>query len=93
MARFHVSSWSPLSVSLFQLCFSVDWFQPFDHTQHSEGVIYLSVLNLPQHERFLKENVILVGVVPGPKEPELHMNTFLQPLVDDLIKVGASVDT
>lgn len=53
----------------FQL--NVDWFNPFKHTQHSEGAIYLSVLNLPRNERFLQENVILVGVIPGPKEPPL----------------------
>ena len=29
----------------FQL--NVDWFQPFEHTQHSEGVIYMSIMNLP----------------------------------------------
>ena len=33
----------------FQL--NVDWFNPFKHTQHSEGAIYLSVLNLPRKER------------------------------------------
>ena len=51
---------------------NVDWFQPFLHTQHSEGAIYLSVLNLPRQKRFLKENIILVGVIPGPKEPAIH---------------------
>ena len=30
----------------YALHLSVDWFQPFKHTQHSEGAIYLSVLNL-----------------------------------------------
>ena len=28
--------------------FNVDWFQPFKHTQHSEGAIYISILNLPK---------------------------------------------
>ena len=53
----------------YALHLNVDWFQPFTHTQHSEGAIYLSVLNLPRQERFLKENVILAGVIPGPKDP------------------------
>ena len=26
---------------------NVDWFQPYESTQHSEGNIYLSVMNLP----------------------------------------------
>ena len=71
----------------YALHFNIDWFQPFKHTQHSEGAIYLSVLNLPRQERFLKENVFLVGIIPGTKEPELHMNSFLKPLVDDLSKL------
>lgn len=66
----------------FQL--NVDWFQPFDHTQHSEGAMYMTILNLPREERFLQENVILVGVIPGPKEPQLHINSFLSPLVGEL---------
>ena len=31
---------------------NVDWFQPFEHTHHSEGVIYLSVFNIPRKESF-----------------------------------------
>lgn len=29
------------------LMLNVDWFQPFEHTKHSEGVIYLAIMNLP----------------------------------------------
>ena len=35
--------------------------------------------------------MILVGVIPGPKEPELHMYTFLQPLVNNLMKLWTGV--
>ena len=42
----------------------------------------MAVMNLPRHDRFLQENMFLVGVIPGPREPSLHMNTFLKPLVD-----------
>ena len=63
---------------------NVDWFSPFKHTKHSEGAIYLSILNLPRQDRYLQENIILVGVIPGPKEPSLHINTFLKPLVAEL---------
>lgn len=57
-----------------------------DHsnTQHSEGAIYLTIMNLPRKERFLQENVILVGVIPGPSEPSPNINTFLRPLVKEL---------
>jgi len=70
---------------------NVDWFNPYKHTQHSEGAIYLSVLNLPRRERYLQENIILAGVIPGPKEPSLVMNSFLKPLVDELKQLWRGV--
>lgn len=42
------------------------------------------VTNLPRSERFKTENVILVGII---FEPPLHMNSYLRPLVDELIKL------
>ncbi len=75
----------------FALQLNVDWFRPFKHTQHSEGAIYLTVMNLPRKERFLQENVILVGVIPGPSEPSLHINTFLTPLVTELKQLWKGV--
>ena len=29
------------------------------------------VMNLPRTERFLQENIVFVGVIPGPHEPSL----------------------
>ena len=46
--------------------------------------MYMRLTNLPWQERYLQENIILVGVIPGPHEPKLHTNSFLAPLVDDL---------
>ena len=69
----------------FGLMLNVDWFQPTLHGSDSIGVIYMVVMNLPREERFKPENLIVVGIIPGPKEPKLHINSFLQPLVDDLI--------
>ncbi len=34
-----------------------------------DWVIYLALLNLPQEVRYKRENIILVGLIPGPKEP------------------------
>ena len=42
-------------------------------------------MNLPREERFKPENVIIVGIIPGPKEPRGNINSFLKPLVDELI--------
>lgn len=68
----------------FALMMNVDWYQPFKNSPYSVGVIYLAILNLPREERFKQENIILVGVIPGPKEPKNNINTYLDPLVDEL---------
>lgn len=63
---------------------NLDWFQPFTHIEYSVGVIYLAVQNLPRSERYKVENIILVGILPGPSEPKLNINSYLAPLVEDL---------
>ena len=68
----------------FALTLNVDWFQPFQNTAYSAGAIYLSIQNLPRDERYANGNVILVAVMPGPREPEKTMNSYLEPLVDEL---------
>ena len=39
--------------------------------------------------------MILCGIMPGPSEPSLHINSYLEPLVRDLLKLwkGVSVKT
>ena len=61
----------------FGLMLNVDWFQPPKHGSNSIGVIDMVVMNLPREERFKTENLIVVGIIPGPKEPKLHINSFL----------------
>lgn len=73
------------------LLINVDWFQPYKHVQYSVGAIYLAILNFPRHLRYRRENMILVGIIPGPHEPSLHMNSFLEPLVQDLLKLWKGV--
>lgn len=67
------------------LMMNIDWFQPYKHRTYSIGVIYLVVMNLPREIRFKRENIIIVGLLPGPSEPPLTINTYLTPLVSDLI--------
>ena len=64
---------------------NIDWFNPYKHVEYSVGVIYLVIGNLPRSERYKLENIIIVGVIPGPSEPRKHMNMFLKPMVDELI--------
>ena len=67
------------------LMLNCDWFQPFHHTQYSIGVLYLVILNLPRTIRFKPENIIIVGIIPGPNEPTANeMNSYLRPLVKEL---------
>ena len=70
------------------LTLNIDWFRHFKNSHCSCGAIYLGVNNLPRTEQFKKENVILVGVMPGPKEAKSYeMNHYLQPLVSELEKL------
>ena len=41
---------------------------------------------MPREERYKIENVILAGIIPGPKEPK-NMNSLLDPIVSDLNKL------
>ena len=67
---------SPFLAAPHNLCFTmnVDWFNPYIHFQYSAGAIYLTILNLPWAMRNKLENVLLVGLIPGPKEPLLNIN-------------------
>ena len=66
----------------FTVSLNVDWFQPFKRTQHSTGVIFLAIQNLPRSERFKQENIIIVGIMPGSHEPHKTTNFYLTPLVE-----------
>ena len=71
---------------------NLDFFQPYKHVQYSMGAIYLTILNLPRGIRSNQENTILVGLIPGPHEPRHDLNSFLEPLVDDLLKLWSGVE-
>ncbi|CAH1232939.1 Hypp536 [Branchiostoma lanceolatum] len=69
----------------YGLVLNVDWFQPFKHVKYSVGVIYLAVANLPREERFKRNNIIIVGIIPDMKV-EPPTKTFIEPLVEELMK-------
>jgi hypothetical protein len=70
------------------LFLNLDWFQPFTYTQHSTGVIYASICNLPKSEREKPENIIYLDFLPGPKEVGLErINHYLAPIVDELLEL------
>ena len=73
------------------LLINIDWFQPYKHTEYSVGAIYISILNFPRQLRYCRENMIVVGIIPGPREPKLVMNSYLECLVEDLLKLWKGV--
>ena len=75
----------------YGLLLNVDWLQPYKHVEYSVGVIYLVILNLPRSIRYKRENVILFGVIPGPREPSLTINSYLLPLVTELKELWEGV--
>ena len=79
----------------YGMMISVDWFQPFKHLTYSVGVVFLTIMNLPRALRYHQENVILADILPGPREPHLTMNSYLEPLVDELLHFwnGVEMDT
>lgn len=51
----------------------------------SVGAIFLVCYNIPAHLRFRRENMCLLGIIPGPTDPSgLEFGHFLQPIVNDL---------
>ena len=73
------------SAFTYAFVLNIDWFQPYELKTYSVGVIYLVLLNLPRSVRYKWENILLVGIIPGPTEPPLLINTYLYPLVLELL--------
>ena len=67
------------------LMINVDWFQPYKHINYSVGAIYVVILNLPRNLHYKRENVLLVGIIPGPCESKHDINSYLTPLVNELL--------
>ena len=63
----------------------MDWFQPYEHTRSSVGVVFLTIMNLPYSLRYKRENLLIVGVIPGPSEPSHDINPYLHSLVNELL--------
>lgn len=50
------------------------------------------MLNLPRTKRYKQENVILLGLIPGPHEPKHDINSYIRPLVDELLRLWSGVN-
>ena len=74
------------------LMLNMDFFQPYKHVQYSLGALYAVVMNLPRAERYKQENVILIGLIPGPQEPKHDINSYLELMVDELLELWNGVE-
>lgn len=78
---------SDLGYGLFA-ALNIDWFSMTK--KRSCGAIYLAILNIPRHARYLVHNVILACVIAGPREPSLeNLNFVLDPIVHEFKKLYA----
>jgi hypothetical protein len=72
---------------------NIDWFQPYDGTFHSTGVIYAAICNLPRDVHFKCENLQLLGLLPGPNEVSLHkINHYIAPIADELASLWEGIN-
>lgn len=67
------------------LMMNIDWFQPFENrNDYSVQVIYFVLLNLPRNIRFRSEHVIIAGLIPAFKKEPHSINSFFNPIVQEL---------
>jgi hypothetical protein len=85
--------WDGLKRSELRLLWSlsIDWFNPRGNKAAgksvSTGSIVMACLNLPPNLRYKPENLFLVGVIPGPREPSVEeVAHFIEPVVEMLQK-------
>jgi hypothetical protein len=66
------------------LLLNTDGFQVSTTLNYSVVGVYLAIFNLPAEVRYLRKNMVLVGLVPGGKE-KIGLQSFMKPLVDELL--------
>ncbi|QRW17362.1 Transposase family tnp2 [Rhizoctonia solani] len=72
------------------LALSTDGMCPFKRRKNSCWPLILINLNLPPNQRTHLENLVCVGVIPGPKSPK-NLGSFLWPLIDELLQLASGV--
>jgi hypothetical protein len=70
---------------------STDGYAPFRRRAKTAWPLLIFNYNLPPEIRFQLDNMICVGVIPGPKKPQ-DFDSFLWPLVDELLRLELGVD-
>ena len=75
----------------YGLMLNIDWFEPFSGCIYAVGVLYLAIMNLPRSQRYKRQNIIILGIIPGPSEPPLTVNSYLSPMVTELLQLWQGV--
>jgi hypothetical protein len=71
---------------------STDGYAPFKNRRKTAWPLIIYNYNLPPETRFLEENVLFLGVIPGPNKPK-DFDSFLWPLIEELLVLeGPGVD-
>ncbi|CAG8819717.1 24999_t:CDS:2, partial [Gigaspora rosea] len=62
---------------------SLDGYQIFEQQHDDCWVILMINNNLSPEIRVKKENLLVIAIIPGPKQPKIF-NTFMRPLINEL---------
>ncbi|KAF8824070.1 hypothetical protein HHX47_DHR9000462 [Lentinula edodes] len=71
---------------------STDGFGPFKRRKHTCWPLILFNYNLPPEIQFHMENILAVGVIPGPKKPK-DADSFMWPLVREMLQLALGITT
>ena len=74
------------------LSFATDGFAPFKRQKLTAWILLVFNYNLPPEQRFQKDNILCVGIIPGLKKP-WDADSFIYPLVCELLELTAGMST
>jgi hypothetical protein len=69
---------------------STDGYAPFRRRSKTAWPLVIFNYNLPPDVRFHQENVLCVGVIPGPNKPK-DFDSYLWPLMEELLELELGV--
>jgi len=72
------------------LGFATNGFAPFKKQKQTMWILLVFNYNLPPDQCFQQDNILCVGIIPGPKKP-WDADLFIYPLVQELLKLAVSV--
>ena len=64
--------------SNLSLMLNLNWFQPYEGTNYSIGVIYVTIYNLPQDIHFKQGNLLILSILPGSHVKMLAITVILR---------------